>query len=133
MRSSRFATALLVLARLAVATAAGAVGPLDGSYQVSVPIPGYDPLTWYIVVLQNDAQSPNFGFALLEPEFGIWLYGFGQLSAQNHTTGPIIDPFDHSEIGQFNLQFGNGSVNGTITLPMFLIDDPVSVSGIRFF
>jgi hypothetical protein len=93
---------------------------------VSVTIPGYDSLTWYIVVLQNNTQ---FGFALLDPE-GLWLYGFGELSAQNQSAGPLIDPFGNLQIGQFSLQFGDGSVSGTIT---FADEVPLSVSGARFF
>jgi hypothetical protein len=127
MGSLRVATVLLVVALLAVAAPGWAVGPLDGSYQVSLTVPESEPLTWYVVVIQN---GNNFGFALLDPE-GFWVYGSGTLSPENRVTGPIIDPFYNEEYGQFELQFfPGGSVSGTIAIAG---EAPVPLSGGKFF
>lgn len=124
MTSRRFA-ALLFLLALFAAGSAGAVGPLDGSYATTVVAEDLEfPL--YVVVLQNSNQ---FGMALLDPETIGWLYGFGTLDAENHVTGPIIDPFDTSEIGQFDLRFKDGAVTGTLTL----FEVPLTISGGKFF
>jgi hypothetical protein len=127
MTSRRFAALLFVLALFA-AGSAGAVGPLDGSYATTVVAEDLEyPL--YVVVLQNENQNPNFGMALLDPELGIWYYGFGALDDQQHVTGPIIDPYDPIEIGQFDLRFKDGAVTGTLTL----YEVPHTISGGKFF
>jgi len=66
--------------------------------------------------------------ALLDPT-GFWSYGFGTLNAEQHVAGPIIDPFDGAEAGQFDLRFQGSTVTGTITLFEF----PFTVSGGKFF
>jgi hypothetical protein len=124
MTSRRFA-ALLFLLALFAAGSAGAVGPLDGSYATTVVAEDLEfPL--YVVVLQNSNQ---FGMALLDPELGFWYYGFGALDDQQHVTGPIIDPYDTREIGQFDLGFKDGAVTGTLTL----FEVPHTISGGKFF
>lgn len=126
MTSRRLLVLLLSLALVAVAGPAGAVGPLDGSYQITVTGEDVEPISLFLVVLQNDKQ---FGMALLDPTFPFWFYGFGTLDDQNHVTGPIIDPFDGTEYGQFNLRFEGTTVTGTISQ----FDVPFNVSGSKFF
>lgn len=128
MRSPRFVTVLLLLALMALAGSAWAVGPLDGSYQTTVTFPDSESFTLYVVVIQNDSLQPNLGVAFLDP-FGLWTYGFGTLDAQNHVTGPILDPFDGTELGQFDFLFQNGFVSGTLTQ----FGEVLALSGPRFF
>ena len=125
MTSRRVLVLLLLLALIAVAGPAGAVGPLDGSYEINVTGDEVAPFKQYLVVLQN---GNSFGMALLDPESGFWYYGFGALD-QQHVTGPIIDPYDTSEIGQFDLRFKDGAVTGTLTL----FEVPLRISGGKFF
>jgi hypothetical protein len=130
MTSRRLLVLLLLLALVAVAGPAWAVGPLDGSYEINVTGEEVTPFKQYLVVLQNGNQ---FGMALLEPEFGLFYYGFGTLDDQQHVTGPILDASypEDPVVGQFDLRFfQDGTVTGTITN---LFEPPFSVSGGKFF
>lgn len=127
MKSVRRVTALLLLALTAAAAPTWAFGPLDGSYAATVTIPSVpdlEPFTIYVVVLQNDNQ---FGMALLD-ETGFWTYGFGTLDAENHVTGPIIDPY-YGDSGQFDLRFQGGTVTGSFSY----FDETATLSGEKFF
>ena len=128
MTSRRFLGLLLLLALIAVPGSALAVGPLDGSYQVTLTAEDFGSSTMYIVVLQNDT---TVGMAFLDT-IGLWFYGSGPLDAQQHVKGPILDfAQDNLEVGQFDLRFpGDGSVTGTM-IDQF--DFPFVVSGGRFF
>jgi hypothetical protein len=74
----RSVAALILLALLAVASVAQAVGPLDGVYALSVTAEDTDPYLMYLVVLQNGAAV---GIAFLDPVFGEYFHGFGTLDA----------------------------------------------------
>ena len=128
MTSRRLLVLLLLLALVAVAGPAWAVGPLDGSYEINVTGEEVAPFKQYLVVLQNGNQ---FGMALLDPEFAVWYYGFGTLDDQQRVTGPVLDPAfpEDPQAGHFDLRFQDGTVTGTITF----FDFPFSVSGGKFF
>jgi hypothetical protein len=132
MRSPRFATVLLLIALLAMAGSAGAIGPLDGSYEVTVNDPAFGDFKLYIVVLQNGLNGVPFGMALLDPAGIFWTYGFGELSPENRVSGPIfvLTPEGQEELGQFDLTFDEPNVSGTI---IYFSDGPIPLSGARFF
>jgi hypothetical protein len=122
-------TLLLALALIAAAGgAADAVGPLDGSYPVTVTITGedIDPFLWYVVVLQRN--NTEFGMALLDPETFSWYYGFGTLDGNLRVTGPILDG-QNEQWGQFDFQFQGGNLTGSMTL----FDFPMTLTGTKFF
>jgi hypothetical protein len=120
---------LLALALVAAAArTAEAVGPLDGSYPVTITITGedIDPFLWYVVVLQRN--NTEFGMALLDPETAYWYYGFGPLDGNLHVAGPILDP-QGTQLGQFDLQFQGSTLTGSLTL----YDIPFTLKGDKFF
>jgi hypothetical protein len=129
MRSPRVMIVFLLLALIAMATPAGAAGPLDGAYVFTLNIPDAGDYQFFLVVLQNNEQ---LGMSLLDPAFAEWTYGFGTLSA-GHVTGTFIYPADGTEYGHFDLQFQEGGiVTGTITL-INLDDARLPLSGTKFF
>jgi hypothetical protein len=132
MRPPRFATVLILLLLLATAGSAWAVGPLDGSYEVTVNDPAFGIFKLYIVVLQNGLNGVPFGMALLDPEGIFWTYGFGDLSPENRVTGPILvlTPEGQQELGQFDLTFDGPNVSGSI---IYFSEAPVPLSGAKFF
>jgi hypothetical protein len=124
MKPSRLLAALALLALVLVGTPVWAVDPLAGAYSLTATGEGVEfPL--YLVVVQNET---TVGFAVLDPLIADWFYGSGTLDAQQRMTGPLLYA-DSSEAGQFDLQFGSGSVSGALTI----FGVPLVVSGARFF
>jgi hypothetical protein len=117
--------ALVLLAFLAVASAAAAIGPLDGLYPLTATAEGTDPYVLHLVVLQNGA---TVGIAFLDPFFGDYHYGFETLDAEQRLQGPLFFA-DGTEAGAFNLRFQGGSVEGSATL----YNSPFAYSGAKAF
>jgi|KBSSwiStaDraftv2_1062776.scaffolds.fasta_scaffold984915_1 hypothetical protein len=103
------AVAIGILALLAAAAPALAVGPQDGAYAVVESAPGSSNLQTTLVVLQ---EGTALGLALLFPE-GFWVYGSGTLSPSNQIQGTLFQA-DGTAYGSFNLSIADGHVNGSI-------------------
>ena len=103
------AVAIGILALLAAAAPALAVGPQDGAYAVVESAPGSSDLQTTLVVLQ---EGTALGLALLFPE-GFWVFGSGTLSPSNQIQGNLFEA-NGSAYGSFNLTIANGHVSGTI-------------------
>jgi hypothetical protein len=103
------AVAIGILALLAAAAPALAVGPQDGAYAVVESAPGSSNLQTTLVVLQ---EGTALGLALLFPE-GFWVYGSGTLSPSNQIQGTLFQA-DGTAYGSFNLSIAGGHVNGSI-------------------
>ena len=103
------AVAIGILALLAAAAPALAVGPQDGAYAVVESAPGSSNLQTTLVVLQ---EGTALGLALLFPE-GFWVYGSGTLSPSNQIQGTLFQA-DGTAYGSFNLSIPDGHVNGSI-------------------
>ena len=128
----RSVAALVLLALLAVASVAQAVGPLDGVYALTATAEDTDPYLLYLVVLQNGAAV---GIAFLDPVFGEYFYGFGTLDAEQRLQG-TLSYGDGLEAGSFNLRLLGATVEGSATLyaspfafsgPKVLLSSPPSL------
>ena len=88
-----------------------AVGPLDGAYQISQTSPGGEPLTSFMVIIQNDT---DVALALLFPE-GFWVFGSAQLAGVggNSIQATLLDP-EGPQDGSINVTIVDRQVTGSI-------------------
>ena len=122
----RSLAALVLLALVVgVASLAMAAGPLDGFYVLTLSGEGIDPFTLVLTVAQNGQQIVVL---LLDPPASSWLYGLGELNAEQQVQGPLFFG-DGLNAGQFSVRFQGPSVTGTATL----FEAQLSLSGNKAF
>ena len=100
-----------ILFLLVACAPAFAVGPLDGAYQISQTSPGREPLTSFLVIIQNDT---DVALALLFPE-GFWVFGSAQLAGVggNSIQATLLDP-EGPQYGSINVTIVDRQVTGSI-------------------
>jgi hypothetical protein len=125
----------LALAAALLPGSAGAWGPSDGSYQVTLTTEGV-PYIIYLMVIQD---GPNIGVAFLAPSCSdntiacispTWNYGEGQpTGVPNEWQGQTLAA-NGQPVGSFILQFSGDLVTGTTSTTGY---PDSSVSGFRLW